>query len=97
MPIGEFILAHRKKNKITQKDFAKKAGLARSFITRLENDDFEDSVISLATFIRLAKALSIPMHQLFQNVKFFNPNSLPPLGTYLQSARNSGAKRKAPK
>lgn len=93
MGIGEYILAFRKKTKITQETLAKKAGLARSFITRLERGDFEGSSMSLATFIRLSKALKVPMYKLFQDIEFSENVELPPLGTYLRRTRKRSTKK----
>ncbi|MDD5341789.1 MAG: helix-turn-helix transcriptional regulator [Patescibacteria group bacterium] len=87
MTIGEFILEYREKNDITQSEFAKKSGLARSYIARLERGDFEDGSIGLATFIRLSKALGIPMYRLFSDLKYDNQGNLPPLGAYLLRAQ----------
>lgn len=95
MNIGEFVSNYRKKSNLTQEDFANKAGLSRSYITRLEKGDFvEDEQISLATFIRLSKALDVPMYEFFQEIKFLNPDKLPPLGSYLNAARNNKNKSK---
>lgn len=95
MNIGKFVSNYRKKSNITQEDFAEKAGLSRSYIARLERGHFEDDQISLATFIRLSKTLDIPMYKFFQEIKFLNPNNLPPLGSYLNAARNDKFKGKA--
>ena len=87
MTLGKFIQKFRNQEKITQAEFAKKAGLARSYIARLEKDNFEEGAISLATFIRLSRVLEIPLFQLFQDIKFDKKGNLPPLGLYLQRAR----------
>ncbi len=87
MNLGDFILDFRKKADITQEELAQRAGLARSYIARLERGDFEDGAISIATFIRLAKALEVPLYKFFQSINFINPDRLPSLGISLQRAR----------
>lgn len=94
MTLAQYIQKHRKDQDKTQNDLAESSGLARSYIARLERGDYEEGAISLATFVRLAKALEIPMYRFFQEVEFTRSTNLPPLGMVLKNTYARSPKRK---
>ncbi len=63
MTLGQFIREVRTKKNLSQGDVAKKAELARSYISRLEEDEFKSP--SVMTLIRLANGLGVSNEALF--------------------------------
>lgn len=53
----------RERAGLTQTDLAKKAGLHRTQIWKLEHDIIKPENLTLAAAARIAKALSIPKHK----------------------------------
>ena len=62
MIIGERLRALRKEKKLLQKDIAKKTGLLRCNVWRLE---IGRAVPTIKTLEKMTRALDIPMYQLF--------------------------------
>jgi transcriptional regulator with XRE-family HTH domain len=62
MLIGERIRALREKRGLTQGDIEKRAGLLRCYTSRVENGH---TVPSLETIEKIARALELPLYQLF--------------------------------
>ena len=62
MTIGERLRALRKEKKLLQKDIAKKTGLLRCNVGRLE---IGRAVPTIETLEKMTRALEIPMYQLF--------------------------------
>jgi transcriptional regulator with XRE-family HTH domain len=62
MIIGERLRALREENKLSQGDIEKKTGLLRCYVSRVENGH---TVPSVETLEKFARALEIPMYQLF--------------------------------
>jgi transcriptional regulator with XRE-family HTH domain len=60
--IGERLRALREEKKFSQGDIEKKTGLLRAYISRVENGHMVPSVETLEKF---ARALEVPMYQLF--------------------------------
>lgn len=86
MTLGTFIKKIRKEKKLTQQEVAITAGLARSYISRLEDDNFKSP--SAMVLIKLAKGLGIS-HESILQVAGYTPKientSLPPLDVYLRT------------
>jgi transcriptional regulator with XRE-family HTH domain len=80
MTIGDRLRALRREKKLTQREIAKKTGLLRCNVGRLETGR---AVPTLATLKKMTRALEIPMFQLFYDVQ--NPPKPPNL-----SKRKSG-------
>jgi transcriptional regulator with XRE-family HTH domain len=62
MVIGERLRALREQKKMSQGDIEKRTGLLRVYISRVENGH---TVPAIETLEKMARALEIPMYQLF--------------------------------
>jgi transcriptional regulator with XRE-family HTH domain len=62
MIIGERLRALRERKQISQGDIEKRTGLLRCYISRVENGH---TVPSIETIEKLARALEVPMYQIF--------------------------------
>jgi transcriptional regulator with XRE-family HTH domain len=62
MIIGDRLRGLREEKKLSQGDIEKRTGLFRCYISRVENGH---TVPSLETLEKMARALEIPMYQLF--------------------------------
>lgn len=74
MIIGDRLRALREEKKLSQGDIENKTGLLRCYISRVENGH---TVPAIETLEKLARALQIPMYQLFYDGE--NPPELPSL------------------
>ena len=73
--IGEKIKEYRKLNKLTQDDLAKKVGITRQTLSKLEKGEIPK--ISLATFIKILDALKLELEITEQKpTYYFDPQSL---------------------
>jgi transcriptional regulator with XRE-family HTH domain len=66
MLIGERIRAIREAKNLSQGDIEKRSGLLRHYISRIENGH---TVPAVETLEKLARALGVPMYQLFYEGK----------------------------
>jgi transcriptional regulator with XRE-family HTH domain len=62
MVIAERLKATREQKKMSQGDIEKRTGLLRCYISRIENGH---TVPSIETLEKMARALEVPMYQLF--------------------------------
>jgi len=62
MIIGERLRELREKKNLSQGDIEKRSGLLRAYLSRVENGH---TVPTVETLEKLAKALEVPMYQLF--------------------------------
>src|SRR6201985_1076883 len=62
MIIGDRLRALREEKKLSQGDIEKRTGLLRCYISRVENGH---TVPSIETLEKLARALEVPLYQLF--------------------------------
>ena len=62
MIIGDRLRALREERKLSQGDIEKRTGLLRCYISRVENGH---TVPAIETLEKMARALEIPMYQLF--------------------------------
>ena len=74
MIIGDRLRQLREEKKFSQGDIEKRTGLLRCYISRVENGH---TVPAIETLEKLARALEIPMYQLFYDGE--NPPELPNL------------------
>lgn len=74
MIIGERLRALREEKKLSQGDIEKRTGLLRCYISRVENGH---TVPALETLEKLARALEVPLYQLFYDGE--EPPELPNL------------------
>jgi len=74
MIIGDRLRALREEKKLSQGDIEKRSGLFRCYISRVENGH---TVPAIETLEKLARALEVPMYQLFYDGK--EPPKLPNL------------------
>jgi len=74
MIIGERLRALREDKKLSQGDIEKRTGLLRCYISRVENGH---TVPALETLEKLARALEVPLYQLFYDGE--EPPELPNL------------------
>jgi transcriptional regulator with XRE-family HTH domain len=81
MIIGDRLRAMREEKKLSQGDIEKRTGLLRCYISRVENGH---TVPSIETLEKLARALEIPLYQLFYDGE--EPPQLPNLPKRKSSA-----------
>jgi len=74
MIIGDRLREMREEKKLSQGDIEKRTGLVRPYISRVENNH---TVPTIATLEKMARALEIPMYQLFYDGE--EPPKLPNL------------------
>ena len=74
MVIGDRLRALREKKNLSQGDIEKKTGVLRSYVSRVENGH---TVPSVETLEKFARALEVPMYQLFYDGE--EPPKLPNL------------------
>ncbi len=74
MIIGDRLRALREEKKLSQGDIEKRSGLFRCYISRVENGH---TVPAIETLEKLARALEVPMYQLFYDGE--EPPKLPNL------------------
>ena len=74
MIIGEQLCELREERKFSQGDIEKKTGLLRCYVSRVENGH---TVPSVETLEKFARALEVPMYQLFHDGE--EPPKLPKL------------------
>src|SRR5580658_4168420 len=74
MIIGDRLRALREEKKFSQGDIEKRTGLLRCYISRVENGH---TIPSIETLEKLARALEIPLYQLFYDGE--EPPALPNL------------------
>jgi transcriptional regulator with XRE-family HTH domain len=76
MIIGDRLRALREEKELSQGDIEKRTGLVRPYISRVENGHLVPSIETLEKF---ARALEVPMYQLFYDGE--EPPKLPNLST----------------
>jgi len=64
MVIGDRLRGLRESKKLSQGDIEKRTGLLRCYISRVENGH---TVPAVATLEKMARALEVPMYQLFHD------------------------------
>jgi transcriptional regulator with XRE-family HTH domain len=74
LTIGDRLLALREEKKLSQGDIEERTGLLRAYISRVENGHL---VPAIETIEKFARALEIPMYQLFYDGE--DPPKLPNL------------------
>ena len=77
MLIGDRLRELRDTKKLSQGDIEKRSGLLRCYISRVENGH---TVPSVETLEKMARALEVPMYQLFYD----GEESPPTVGKYTQ-------------
>ena len=83
MIIGDRLRELREAKKLSQGDIEKRTGLVRPYISRVENNH---TVPAIETLEKMARALEIPMYQLFYDGD--EPPKLPNLPKYKSSDEN---------
>jgi transcriptional regulator with XRE-family HTH domain len=74
MIIGDRLRALREEKKLSQSDMEKRTGLIRCYVSRVENGH---TIPAIATLEKMARALEVPMYQLFYDGE--EPPKLPNL------------------
>jgi transcriptional regulator with XRE-family HTH domain len=72
--IGERLKALREQKKMSQGDIERRTGMLRCYISRVENGH---TVPAIETLEKMARALEIPMYQLFYDGENPPPQKLP--------------------
>src|SRR5260370_36566430 len=80
MVISNRLRAIREKKDLSQGDIEKRTGLLRCYVSRVENGE---TVPSIDTLEKMARALEVPMYQLFYNGE--TPPEIPSLPKSLSS------------
>jgi transcriptional regulator with XRE-family HTH domain len=80
MLIGDRLRALREARKLSQGDIEKRSGLLRPYLSRIENGH---TVPSVETLEKLARALEVPLFQLFHEGR------RPPKLTYLRGRKTA--------
>ena len=81
MIIGDRLREMREEKKLSQGDIEKRTGLLRCYISRVENGH---TVPAIETLEKLARAMEIPMYQLFYD------GEEPPATPYTYKRKSSG-------
>lgn len=84
--LGEFIKKVREDKNLTQEEVADRADLARSYISKLEDNKFKSP--SAKVLMKLAKGLEVSHDSIFQAAGYFpevDNKNLPPLDVYLRT------------
>src|SRR5690242_14761505 len=84
--LGAYIHKLRTEKRLTQEELAEKSGLARSYISRIEDDQFKYP--SAMVLIRLAKGLGVSHDTIFQIAGYIpkmGDTDLPSFDVYLRS------------
>ena len=84
MIIGDRLRELREQKKLSQGDIEKRTGLVRPYISRVENNH---SVPNIETLEKMARALEVPMYQLFYDGE--EPPKLPNLPKLKSSDENA--------
>lgn len=63
--LGKAIMTRRRQKLISQEDFARKAGITRSYMSNIENGK---RVVSIAIIEKIAKTLGITLEELFRDL-----------------------------
>jgi transcriptional regulator with XRE-family HTH domain len=84
MIIGDRLRALREEKKLSQGDIEKRTGLLRCYISRVENGH---TVPAIETLEKMARALEIPIYQLFYDGE--EPPKLPNLPKHKSSEENA--------
>lgn len=63
--LGQAIMTRRRQQLISQEDFARKAGITRSYMSSIENGK---RMVSVGVIEKVAKTLGISMFELFRDV-----------------------------
>ena len=63
--LGAVIMMRRRNQLISQEDFARKAGITRSYMSSIENGK---RVVSVSIIEKVAKTLGISMSELFSEI-----------------------------
>src|SRR5436305_12644910 len=84
MIIGDRLRTLREKKKLSQGELEKRTGMFRCYISRVENGH---TVPSFETLEKFARALEVPLYQLFYDGD--EPPPLPPLARRKLSPENS--------
>jgi transcriptional regulator with XRE-family HTH domain len=77
MVIGERLKALREQKKLSQGDVEQRTGLLRVYISRIENGH---TIPSIETLEKMARALEVPMYQLFYDGENPPAPNLPKIG-----------------
>lgn len=78
--IGSYVRKLRKAKRMTQQELAKKAGIARSYISRLEDNQYQHP--SAEMLMVLAKALEISLIELLEVGNYLSSNERRGLPTF---------------
>jgi transcriptional regulator with XRE-family HTH domain len=84
MIIGDRLRALREEKNLSQGDIEKRTGLIRCYVSRVENSH---SVPAIETLEKFARALEVPMYQLFYDGE--EPPKLPNLSTRKSSDKDA--------
>jgi transcriptional regulator with XRE-family HTH domain len=84
MVIGDRLRALREQKKLSQGDIEKRTGLLRCYISRVENNH---TVPAIETLEKMARALEIPLYQLFYDGD--EPPKAPDLPKRVSGDRNA--------
>jgi|SRR5690242_16218541 len=82
MDIGYRLRTLREDKKLSQGDVEKRTGLLRCYISRVENGH---TVPAIETLVKIARALDVPMYQLF-----YNGDEPPEIPKSLRNCREEG-------
>lgn len=63
--LGKTIMLRRRKQLISQEDFARKAGINRSYMSHIENGKRD---VSITIIEKIAKALGVTLAELFREL-----------------------------
>ena len=89
MVIGDRLRAVREEKELSQGDIEKRTGLLRCYLSRVENGH---TVPGIETLEKIARALEVPLYQLFYDGEELPPPNLPKRRTSADTAWGSSRK-----
>lgn len=85
MTLSEIVSELRENRGFTLDELAERASLSKSFISKIENGEFDEKNISLDTLIKLADGFSIKVKEILGLLKVISDQpSTPSLSVYLR-------------
>lgn len=85
MTLNKIVFDYRKSSGLTLDELAKKTTLSKSFLSKIENGEFDEQNVSLDTIIKLAKGFDVKVKEILSQLKVMNESPVtPPLKLYLR-------------
>jgi len=84
MKLSQILKTVRRNQNTTLDEIRKKSGLSKGFLSKIENENYDNKNISLETIINLANGLGLKVKDLFDLLNIIEDTEAPSLNTYLR-------------